>query len=247
MADALGGPSPRTPDAGGAAPRPRRGRQRSWRDGRDPRSARRRRDRRRGRRRGYPGYRRARRNRGRWKPWWTRTLLSGLLAHDLGAEMLMIPTGVPRVAIGFWDTAGEAARPRSPSRRPAATSPTASSARDRWNPKSPRLPTSSPRRRGHRVIGAAEDPGHPGRHLGNADRRRGRACHDGGGRSHRRRRGSAGGQRNIDARLKLAQHGRCRGDVRPRPPPSRSIGSDDQRRSPGDDPDDGRYGCRCGR
>lgn len=30
-----------------------------------------------------------------------KDLASGLLAHDLGAEMLMIPTGVPRVAIGF--------------------------------------------------------------------------------------------------------------------------------------------------
>jgi carbamate kinase len=30
-----------------------------------------------------------------------KDLASGLLAHDLGAEMLMIPTAVPRVAIGF--------------------------------------------------------------------------------------------------------------------------------------------------
>ena len=30
-----------------------------------------------------------------------KDLASGLLAHDLGADLLMIPTGVPRVAIGF--------------------------------------------------------------------------------------------------------------------------------------------------
>ncbi len=30
-----------------------------------------------------------------------KDIASGLLAHDLNAEMLMIPTGVPRVAIGF--------------------------------------------------------------------------------------------------------------------------------------------------
>ena len=30
-----------------------------------------------------------------------KDIASGLLAHDLGAELLMIPTGVPRVAIGF--------------------------------------------------------------------------------------------------------------------------------------------------
>ncbi|APE14112.1 carbamate kinase [Mycolicibacterium pallens] len=30
-----------------------------------------------------------------------KDIASGLLAHDLGAEMLLIPTGVPRVAIGF--------------------------------------------------------------------------------------------------------------------------------------------------
>jgi carbamate kinase len=35
-----------------------------------------------------------------------KDLASGLLAHDLGAEMLMIPTAVPRVAIGFG-TPGE--------------------------------------------------------------------------------------------------------------------------------------------
>lgn len=30
-----------------------------------------------------------------------KDIASGLLAHDLGADLLMIPTGVPRVAIGF--------------------------------------------------------------------------------------------------------------------------------------------------
>lgn len=30
-----------------------------------------------------------------------KDLASGLLAHELGADMLMIPTGVPRVAVGF--------------------------------------------------------------------------------------------------------------------------------------------------
>ncbi len=33
-----------------------------------------------------------------------KDLASGLLAHDLGAEMLLIPTGVPRVAIHFGTT-----------------------------------------------------------------------------------------------------------------------------------------------
>ena len=35
------------------------------------------------------------------RPWSTRISPRGLLAHELGADLLLIPTGVPRVAIRF--------------------------------------------------------------------------------------------------------------------------------------------------
>ena len=75
-----------------------------------------------------------------------KDLASGLLAHELGADMLLIPTGVPRVAIRFgtpeqrWLDTLTVDEARAYHRRPANSAPAA------WSPRSPPSPTSSPAR-----------------------------------------------------------------------------------------------------
>ena len=103
-----------------------------------------------------------------------KDIASGLLAHDLGAEMLMIPTAVPRVAVGFRHSPTRSGWTPSPSARRVTTSPPANSARARWSPKSRRSRTSWPRRPDPPASSAPPRRSRDsGRHLGNPDRGRG--------------------------------------------------------------------------
>ena len=145
-----------------------------------------------------------------------KDIASGLLAHDLGAELLMIPTGVPRVAIGFgtpdekWldSITVEEARDYIASGQfgKGSMEPKVEAVAD--------FVATTPGATG--VIGAAEEI--PAILAGTSGTR---IVGDGAAatplRTSRQWCSAAGGQRNLDARAQtLAEHGRRRRHLRPR-------------------------------
>ena len=176
-----------------------------------------------------------------------KDLASGLLAHELGADLLLIPTGVPRVAIRFG-TPDQRWLDTHHRRRGARLHRTrASSARAAWSRRSPPSPTSSRATpaRGRRHRRGRGDRGDPGRHVGHAHRGR-RAGRDLDLQSSTADAVLLAVNGTLDARAEAQpQHGRRRRDIRPGSHHRAGLPAvDDRRRPPRDGPGHRRLGRR---